>query len=190
LSNSIKVIKNQVISCTKCELCKTRKNAVPGKGNSKADIVFIGEAPGRSEDKYGEPFVGAAGKNLTLALEQAGISRKAVYITNIIKCRPPKNRIPTKTEKKACQKYLDAELEIIKPEIICVLGNTAYQSILGGKEIIKNRGKLLTKNGKEYFITIHPAAIIYNRELTNVFYKDMKKLAEILSNLKNRKNVN
>src|SRR3989344_456130 len=101
IENSLESIKSQVISCTKCELCKSRKNAVPGKGNQNAEIVFIGEAPGRSEDKIGEPFVGAAGKRLTEALEEAGLSRDAVYITNVVKCRPPDNRVPKKNESTA-----------------------------------------------------------------------------------------
>ena len=92
---SLEIIQEKVKNCKKCDLCITRKNAVPGKGDHNADIVFVGEAPGKNEDEYGEPFIGTAGKKLNDALENAGLERSNVYITNIVKCRPPKNRIPT-----------------------------------------------------------------------------------------------
>jgi len=180
MTNSLEVIKNQVISCTKCELCKSRKNAVPGKGSKNAKLFFIGEAPGRSEDKLGEPFVGSAGKRLTEALEEAGLSRDSVYITNVVKCRPPNNRVPTQKEKEACRGYLEQELALVKPKIICVMGNTAYGSLLDGKDITKNRGKFLEKDGRLYFITIHPAATIYNQELVSILKEDIKKLRDKL----------
>ena len=168
--------RKQVTSCTKCELCKTRNNSVPGKGDYNSKIIFIGEAPGRSEDKAGEPFIGAAGKKLSDALEHAGISREAVYITNIVKCRPPKNRVPTQTEKESCRNYLESEIALIKPKVICIMGNTAYQSILGGANITKERGKFVKKDGNTYFLTIHPAAVIYNQKLLVALKNDMKKL--------------
>ncbi len=176
MKNSLEYIKNQVVSCTKCDLCKTRKNAVPGKGSPSAKIFFIGEAPGRSEDNVGEPFVGSAGRKLSEVLESAGILRSSVYITNIVKCRPPKNRVPNESEKESCSKYLEKELELIKPKVICVMGNTAYHSLLGGSEITKNRGKFIKKEGRVYFITIHPAATIYNQKLIPLLEKDIKKL--------------
>ena len=135
MQNSLEHIKNQVIACTKCDLCKTRKNAVPGKGSPNAKIFFIGEAPGRSEDNVGEPFVGSAGKILSEVLENAGILRSSVYITNIVKCRPPKNRVPNESEKEACGEYLEKELELINPKVICVMGNTAYHSLLDGGDV-------------------------------------------------------
>ena len=177
---SIAEIRKNVVECTKCDLCQTRNNAVPGKGDENSEIVFVGEAPGRSEDKRGEPFVGAAGKKLTEALEYAGISRDSVYITNIVKCRPPNNRVPKQQERDACTSYLESELDTIKPKIICVMGNTAYHSLLGGTEITKNRGKVIQKDKKSYFVTIHPAATIYNQDLLKYLKKDMKKLASII----------
>jgi DNA polymerase len=173
-------IRKNVISCTKCELCKTRTHAVPGKGNQNAKIVFIGEAPGRTEDLQGEPFVGSAGKKLSEALIKNGISRDSVYITNVVKCRPPNNRVPVESERAACRQYLNAELESIKPEIICILGNTASNSVLGQGEITKNRGKILEKDGKKYFLTFHPAAIIYNQELAATFEADITTLAKLV----------
>ncbi|HSB50039.1 MAG TPA: uracil-DNA glycosylase, partial [Nitrosopumilaceae archaeon] len=171
--SNLEEVQKQVIVCKKCELCKTRINAVPGKGSSKAEIIFIGEAPGRSEDKRGEPFVGAAGKKLSIALEHAGISRDQVYITNIVKCRPPKNRIPLEKEEKSCEGFLKSEIELIKPKIICIMGNTAFHSLLGGDNITKNRGKTIQKDGMTYFLTVHPAATIYNQSLLSTLKKDM-----------------
>ena len=186
--SEIDSIRSRVISCTKCSLSNTRTNAVPGKGNPKAEILFIGEAPGRSEDLKGEPFVGSAGKILSEVLDSVGLSRDDVYITNVIKCRPPNNRIPLQEEKDACNQYLEKELEIIKPKIICIMGNTAYGSLLNGNSITKNRGKIIEKDGQRYFLTIHPAAVIYNQELKSVLKDDMKTLVETLDRLK--KDVN
>ena len=183
-------LRSQVISCVKCSLSKTRTNAVPGKGNPGADLLFIGEAPGRSEDLKGEPFVGAAGKILSEALESVGLSREDVFITNVVKCRPPNNRVPLEEEKNACSPYLSKELEIIKPKIICIMGNTAYGSLLDGNSITKNRGKIIGKDGQMYFLTIHPAAAIYNEELKSVLKNDMKTLVETLTKLKKDKAEN
>ena len=181
---SLKIIQEKVKTCTKCDLCNARKNAVPGKGNPNAEIVFIGEAPGKSEDLSGEPFIGTAGKRLNNALENVGLTRNSVYITNIVKCRPPKNRIPNDLEKAMCSNYLEDELAIINPKIICLLGNTPYYSILGGKEISKNHGKFVSKDNRVYFITFHPAATIYNQKLVNVFKNDIEKLVKKLQKLK------
>jgi len=189
MEKKIQKIKQQVTQCTKCELSKTRNNSVPGKGNYKADVIFVGEAPGKNEDMKGEPFIGIAGKRLSMALESAGITRDQVYITNIVKCRPPKNRIPTTTERDTCQNYLKKEIEIIKPKIICVLGNTAFNSLLDGKEIIKFRGKIVRKNNQLYFLTVHPAATIYNQKLISVLKKDIKKLFKLIRELKNRREI-
>ena len=182
-------IKENVIKCTKCQLCKTRTNAVPGKGSVESNVIFVGEAPGRNEDKCGEPFVGVAGKQLSLSLQKAGISRDEIYITNVVKCRPPKNRVPNTDERNSCKEYLEQEIAIIKPKIICVLGNTAFNSILGGSEITKFRGKVARKNNQLYFITIHPAATIYNQELVSVLNNDIIKLFAHIKDLKNNKEI-
>ena len=187
--SQLEAIKQKVIECTKCELCKTRTNSVPGKGNFQSDVIFVGEAPGRNEDKNGEPFVGAAGKKLSAALEEAGVSREQVYITNVVKCRPPNNRVPNTAERDTYKEYLKKEISIIKPQIICVLGNTAFNSVLGGSEITKFRGKIVRKDNQLYFLTIHPAATIYNQELIPTLNKDMKKLFNLIKELKNNKTV-
>ena len=183
---TLKIIQEKVKNCKKCDLCTDRKNAVPGKGNHNADIVFIGEAPGKNEDESGEPFIGTAGKKLNDALKNAGLERSDVYITNIVKCRPPKNRIPNDIEKMMCSNYLEDELAIIKPKIICLLGNTSYHSILDGNEISKNHGKFVLKDNNLYFITFHPAATIYNQKLGKVFKDDIKKLVDELEKLKTK----
>src|SRR5713226_5268586 len=184
MSDLMNTLRLQVISCTKCSLSKSRINAVAGKGDYGAEIMFIGEAPGRNEDLKGEPFVGSAGKILSEALEYSGISRDDVFITNVVKCRTPNNRIPLEEERNSCHQYLIDELDIIKPKIICILGNTAYGSILGGSSITKNRGKIIKKNNQLYFLTIHPAAIIYTPGLNQVLKDDIKTLVEILGKIK------
>jgi len=189
MNQELETVKQNVIKCTKCDLCKTRTNAVPGKGNFQSDVIFVGEAPGRNEDKNGEPFIGVAGKKLSIALEEAGISRDDVYITNIVKCRPPNNRVPTNNERDTCKEYLNQEISIIKPEIICILGNTAFNSILGGSEITKFRGKVVRKDNLLYFLTIHPAATIYNQKLIDVLKSDIVKLFDLIKELKNNKEV-
>lgn len=188
-STAINSIKRDVTSCQKCDLCSTRTNAVPGAGSANADIVFVGEAPGRSEDLRGEPFVGAAGARLTAALYDAGLSRGSAYITNVVKCRPPDNRVPTASERETCTPYLQAEIDAINPLIVCVLGNTAFGSVLGGSEITKNRGKTAMKEGRLYYITIHPAAAIYNQELRGTFAEDIKRLARITEQLREGRRI-
>ena len=178
--HKLEIIAKDVRECQKCKLCKTRINAVPGKGRFDAEVVFVGEAPGRNEDNHGEPFVGAAGKRLDMILEDTGINRDDVYITNIVKCRPPNNRVPSKKEENACNDFINQEIEIINPKIICVMGNTAYGTLLGGKEITKNHGKIVKKEGRDFFVTFHPAATIYNQKLVDELKNDFKKLAQLL----------
>lgn len=178
--DNLEKIRKQVVVCTNCELCKTRTNAVPGKGSPNAQIMFIGEAPGRTEDLRGEPFVGAAGRKLDVLLENNGILRESVYITNVVKCRPPNNRIPTSDEQQACSEYLKAEIELINPKIICVLGNTACNSILGQGDITKNHGQIVEKNGRTYFLTFHPAATIYNQQLYSLMEQDIRLLKKLI----------
>jgi uracil-DNA glycosylase family 4 len=184
MSEKLNDVRNRVVSCVNCNLSKTRTNAVPGIGNVKSDVIFVGEAPGRNEDLQGKPFVGTAGQILSEALEYAGFTRDQVYITNVVKCRPPNNRQPITEERDACRQYLSEELKIIKPKIICILGNTAYSSLLDGSEITKNRGKLVKHNDQLYFVTVHPAAVIYNPGLRQVLKDDFVLLAQTLDKLR------
>ena len=175
--DSLEKIAANVRGCPLCKLARTRKNAVPGEGQISAKIMFIGEAPGRSEDEKGKPFVGAAGRILNDLLKKAGIERSQVFITNIVKCRPPNNRVPEEDELIACRPYLDRQIALIKPKVICILGRTAYSSILGGSSITANRGKIVERSGQKYFSTFHPAAVIYNKKLLSTLEADLKKLA-------------
>ena len=184
MNEKLNDVRNKVISCTNCDLSKTRTNAVPGIGSETSDVIFVGEAPGRNEDLQGKPFVGTAGQILSEALEYAGLARDQVYITNVVKCRPPNNRQPITEERDACKKYLSEEMKIIKPKIICILGNTAYSSLLDGNSITKNRGKLVKNNDQLYFVTVHPAAIIYNPSLRQVLKDDFVFLAKTLDKLR------
>jgi DNA polymerase len=181
--DSLEKIAAEVRGCPLCKLSRTRRNAVPGEGQLSARVLFVGEAPGRSEDEKGRPFVGAAGKILDELLRKAGIERSRVFITNVVKCRPPGNRIPEEDEVSACTAYLERQLDLIQPKVICVLGRTAYSSLLGGESITANRGKIIEKNGRKYFLTIHPAAAIYRRSLVSVLEGDLKKLARTLETM-------
>jgi uracil-DNA glycosylase len=172
-NDSLEKIASEVIGCPLCKLSRSRRNAVPGDGQLSSKIMFVGEAPGKNEDEQGKPFVGAAGMILNQALEKAGIKRAEVFITNVVKCRPPGNRVPENEERSICRQYLDRQISLIAPKIICILGSTAYSSILGGKSITKNRGKIMERNGQKYFLTIHPAAAIYNKNLRSVLNNDL-----------------
>ena len=176
--DSLEKIAAEVRGCPLCKLARTRKNAVPGEGQLAARIMFVGEAPGRSEDEKGRPFVGAAGRILDDLLQKAGIERSQVFVTNVVKCRPPNNRVPEDDEAAACRPYLDRQIALIKPKVICILGRTAYASLLGGSSITTNRGKIVEKAGQKYFLTFHPAAAIYNKSLLAALEADLKKLAK------------
>ena len=175
--DSLERVAAEVRVCPLCRLAKTRKNAVPGEGPLGAKIMFVGEAPGRSEDENGRPFVGTAGRILDDLLKKAGIERSEVFITNIVKCRPPHNRVPEEDEIAACNSYLDRQTMLIKPEVICILGRTAYSSLLGGNSITANRGKIMEWANQKYFLTFHPAAAMYNKTILSTLEADLKKLA-------------
>jgi DNA polymerase len=175
----IEKVRARIVDCRLCKLYKTRVNAVPGEGNCNAKIMLVGEAPGKKEDQLGKPFVGMAGKILDQVLDKAGIDRSKIFITNVVKCRPPGNRIPDEEEITACiTNHLQRQISIIHPRVICVLGRTALESLLGMKSILANRGKTVFRNNVKYFLTIHPAATIYNVKLRSYLEKDMKTLAQ------------
>ncbi|HYT03131.1 MAG TPA: uracil-DNA glycosylase [Candidatus Acidoferrum sp.] len=184
-NDSLEEIATEVVGCSLCKLSRSRKNAVPGDGQTSAKIIFIGEAPGKNEDEKGRPFIGVAGRILDEALQKAGIERSQVFITNIVKCRPPGNRIPEDDERAACRPYLDRQISLIAPRIICILGATAYSSILGGKSITQNRGKIIKRKGQKYLITIHPAAAIYNKNLRHALEDDLSSLSQEIKKMEN-----
>jgi len=174
-----------VKACRKCGLWKRRKNAVPGEGNLDAVVMLVGEAPGYWEDMKGQPFIGSAGKLLDEVLSKVGFSRSEVYITNVVKCRPPENRDPLPREIETCTPYLDRQIKIIRPKFIATLGRHAASYVLpkAGFEtqsIGKIHGKLYEANvfGFKVFIipTYHPAAVLYNAKYRDEFEKDFKVL--------------
>lgn len=176
-------------SCKKCELWENRNKAVPGSGDHEAEVLFIGEAPGSQEDKEGKPFVGRAGGVLDDLLESADLKREDVYITNILKCRPPKNRDPKKKEIEACTPYLDKQIKAIKPNIICTLGNFATKYILnkynlGVKSIGKVHGKIFSINNLVLSAKIlpiyHPAVVTYNPNMKETLKEDFRVLKSLL----------
>ncbi len=159
--------------CKKCPLWRSRKRAVPGEGPSNAKIMFVGQAPGSEENKSGRPFVGRAGKLLNEVLKKAKIERKKCFITSVIKCFPPKNRLPKKQEVEACKPYLLKQIEIIKPKIIVLLGRLAVKTLLGKAELKKIHGKKLMIDNTIYLATYHPSAARFPW-IKKVIEKDLK----------------
>ncbi|MEI6316357.1 MAG: uracil-DNA glycosylase [bacterium] len=173
--------------CT-CVLKKTATQPVFGNGNARADIVFIGEAPGKSEDKLGVPFVGAAGKFLSVMLEHIKMKREDVYITNIVKYRPPNNRDPEKSEKEACARWLYEELNLIKPKLIVFLGRHSMNNFFPELKISDAHGVLIHKKityiDTEYFLPLyHPAAALYNGGMRKTLQDDFDLIPKILEKI-------
>lgn len=154
----------QIASCTKCELCETRTNTVPGEGPLNCRVVIVGEGPGQEEDESGRPFVGKAGRLLTDILEKGGnIRRDSLYITNTVKCRPPDNRNPNVKEIESCRDFLEAQLLLLHPDIVVTLGNVPTQALLNTKQGITNlRGKWIDWRGIKLFPMFHPSYLLRN----------------------------
>ncbi len=174
-----------------CKLKRTVKQAVFGDGNPDAKIVFIGEAPGKKEDETGIPFVGSAGKFLSEMLESIKMKREHIYITNIVKYRPPENRDPTLKEKESCREWLYEELKFIKPKLIVFLGRHSMNDFFSDLKISDAHGKLIHKKfadfPTEYFLPLyHPAAAMYNGKLRATLISDFKKIPKILTKIKTR----
>ncbi len=166
------------LHCTLCRLSKGRTQVVPGVGPCSAKIAFVGEGPGKDEDLKGEPFVGRAGRVLDEALERSGADRKKVYITNLVKCRPPGNRRPRKDEVETCSVYLKSELGAVKPIVICALGQTVAKSLLGKNlkmSSLINREWSVERFGNEarLIVAYHPAACLYQRKNLKAFRKSV-----------------
>ncbi len=167
----------EISVCPLCDLALSRTIAVPGEGPADARIMIIGEAPGHEEDLTGRPFVGRGGKLLDRSLEEAGIDRSEVFITNVVKCRPPENRQPKRFEIDACHPYILAQIDTIKPLAICLLGNVASKAMINRTGVTALHGELIEGN---YMTTFHPAAVLRNRDLKEAFVADLKKLATIV----------
>jgi len=182
----LKKVREEVSGCFKCNLSKGRTLTVPGEGDPNAEIMFIGEAPGTSEDKAGVPFCGAAGKFLTEMLSSIGFSREDVFITNTVKCWPPGNRDPEDEEKAACRPYLDRQLAIIKPKLIVCLGRHSCATFMpGAGSITELHGKAVRRpNGQVYMSLYHPAAALHNGGLRDTLMADFQKIPKILEKIK------
>ncbi|MHB8962284.1 MAG: uracil-DNA glycosylase [Saccharofermentanales bacterium] len=164
-------------SCTNCVLAATRKNVVVYRGSVRAPLMIIGEGPGAQEDEEGRPFVGAAGKLLDLLLSAYGISGEYYHICNIVKCRPPDNRVPTPEESKACKILLATQFKFVRPKIILLLGATAFRNFTGSDEgITKARGQWIEKNGYLIMPTVHPAYILRNNKERISLWNDLEKV--------------
>jgi len=156
-------LSHEVSSCRRCDLCKERTQPVLGEGPPDAALMFVGEGPGEDEDRSGNPFVGRAGRLLDKILEAAQIDRKGVYITNVVKCRPPKNRTPMVEETMVCQRFLEAQIAVINPRIIVCLGNTPMKWFLGTSEgITKLRGQWFSWKGIDIMPMFHPSYLLRN----------------------------
>ena len=174
-------IRKELTDCRRCPLCAGRATVVFGVGNPHARLMFVGEGPGSEEDRLGEPFVGAAGKRLDRWIARIGLRREDVYIANIVKCRPPGNRPPLPDEAKVCIPFLLRQIRSIRPEIICTLGATALNFLLGVEEkITRERGKWRERDGIPVLPTYHPAFILRNAARETEVFEDFDALASRL----------
>jgi DNA polymerase len=174
---------DQIRTCTRCQLSRSRTRAVPGEGPEDASLMFIGEAPGFHEDKSGRPFVGAAGKFLEELLATIELTRQQVYIANVIKCRPPGNREPTPIEIKACEAFLDRQIELIKPAMVVTLGRFSMARYFPGSKISAIHGKPRKLDGVLYYPMFHPAAALHQPKLRATVEQDMLKIPALIAEL-------
>lgn len=167
----------EIKGCKKCKLCQNRTNIVIEDGNRNADVMLIGEGPGADEDRQGVPFVGRAGQLMNKAFEGLGIDRSKLYIANIVKCRPPNNRVPQEDEAQACLDYLRNQVLLVSPKIIVLMGSTALKNILGAEhKITTSRGSWIEKKGILYMPTWHPAALLRDDTKKIDFWHDFEKI--------------
>jgi len=186
--NQLNNLNELMRNCTKCALRKVCTQVVPGAGSAEAKILFIGEAPGKKEDKTGEPFVGAAGKFLNEMLETIKLKREDVYIANVCKCRPPENRDPLPEEVATCWPWLLEQIKIIQPKLIVTLGRHSMERFLPGFKISEVHGKAMRREiegmGKQIFYTLyHPAAALYNGSMRETLIKDFKRIPKIIAKI-------
>ena len=175
---------NDVNGCQKCRLCETRTHVVPGEGDPHAALMFIGEGPGQDEDLQGRPFVGASGQLLTRMIQAIGMERTEVYICNIVKCRPPRNRNPEPDEAAACLDYLRAQFALVRPKVVVLLGKVACQYTLGEQVFItRDHGQWRERKGTWFLPTFHPSALLRDpakkRDAWDDFQKVKAKLQEL-----------
>lgn len=183
-------LESLISTCERCPLYSTKNKDVPGSGSEEAEVFFIGEAPGREEDLKGEPFVGSAGRFLAEMLEEIGLERKDVFIANVLKHRPPKNRDPLPEEVEACWPYLLRQIEIIEPKLIVFLGKHALGRFFPGLKISEVHGKKFSKKwqgvDRAFLALYHPAAALYNGSMVAVLKDDFQKIPELLKEVEVR----
>lgn len=170
----------EVADCTKCLLHRGRTHAVPGEGPANADIMLVGEAPGFHEDQQGRPFVGAAGQFLEELLESIGLTREDVYITNVIKCRPPGNRDPLPREISACEPYLDRQIALISPTVVVTLGRFSMARAFPKAQISHVHGEPRKIDGVVYYPMYHPAAALHRPSLRSTVEEDMRRIPDVM----------
>lgn len=174
----------EVRTCTLCDLHKTRTRAVPGAGSYHTEIVFIGEGPGMNEDKQGLPFVGRSGDYLEKLFRLIGLSRDQVFITNVVKCRPPENRDPLPHEIETCKPYLDQQLNLIDPLMVVTLGRFSMARYFPGGKITQIHGQPKIENGRAYYPLFHPAAVLRNPSMEPLMEADFRRIPEILAKIR------
>jgi uracil-DNA glycosylase len=177
----LKEVAAEVSVCTKCDLCKGRTKAVPGEGNPHAQVMFIGEGPGFHEDKQGRPFVGPAGQFLEELLASINLKRADVFITNVVKCRPPGNRDPLPAEIDACNGYLDRQIAAINPQVIVTLGRFSMAKFFGGEKISAIHGRARKIDGRICIAMYHPAAGLHQQSLKESIRSDFKKIPLVIA---------
>lgn len=181
---------SELSDCRKCGLCEARYNIVIGDGNPHAKLMFIGEGPGRDEDLQGIPFVGAAGKLLDKMLRAIDIERQDVYIANVVKCRPPNNRVPTYEEASMCLPYLRAQYALVRPEIVVCLGATAARNIIDKDiYITRDRGRWIEKNSVWFMATYHPAALLRDESKKRDAWEDLKSIKRRYDSIAKQQNT-
>ncbi|MDR1354215.1 MAG: uracil-DNA glycosylase [Oscillospiraceae bacterium] len=185
MERTFETLKNEIKSCQKCDLCLTRKNTVFGDGIAKTKLLFVGEAPGQMEDEMGLPFVGRSGKLLDKMLAAVDISRtKNMFITNIVKCRPPNNADPTDTQRQACAEYLKQQIDLISPKVIVCVGRIAATSLINPDfRVTKDHGKIYKKGEIDFMGTFHPSALLRFPQNKEEAFKDFLTLKSFLAQL-------
>jgi len=181
--SELETLHDKIRDCTSCKLSGGRSNAVPGEGPKQTDILFIGEAPGFHEDKQGRPFVGAAGQFLEELLASIDMSREDVFITNVVKCRPPANRDPEPDEIEACRGYLDRQIELLCPKMVVTLGRFSMVRYFPNAKISQIHGQAKKMDGVIYFPMYHPAAALHQPSLRRTVQEDMKRIPQFLAEI-------